>query len=68
MNDGIIPRLVGLLKSNHDEVRRNACFAVSVLCAEQNIAIEILRNGYKRCYFLLLIFRIFNSQSIGSCT
>jgi hypothetical protein len=31
MNDGIIPRLVGLLKSNHDEVRRNACFAVSVI-------------------------------------
>jgi hypothetical protein len=46
MNEGIIPRLVSLLKSNHDEVRRNACFAVSVLCIEQAIAIEILRNGY----------------------
>ncbi len=46
MNEGVIPRLVNLLKSNHDEVRRNACFAVSVLCTEQTVAIEILRNGY----------------------
>jgi hypothetical protein len=46
LNEGVIPRLVNLLKSNHDEVRRNACFAVSVLCTEQTVAIEILRNGY----------------------
>jgi hypothetical protein len=54
MNEGIIPRLVSLLKSNHDEVRRNACFAVSVLCIEQAIAIEILRNGYKQKQFLVI--------------
>ncbi|CAF0826069.1 unnamed protein product [Rotaria sordida] len=44
-NQPIIPHLVSLLKSNHDEVRRNACFAISVLCIEQAIAIEILRHG-----------------------
>ncbi|CAF5002645.1 unnamed protein product [Rotaria sp. Silwood1] len=44
-NQPIIPLLVSLLRSNHDEVRRNACFAISVLCVEQAIAIEILRNG-----------------------
>ncbi|CAF2104579.1 unnamed protein product [Rotaria magnacalcarata] len=44
-NQAIIPHLVSLLKSNHDEVRRNTCFAITVLCVEQTIAIEILRNG-----------------------
>ena len=44
-NEALIPRLVNLLKSSHDEVRRNACFAVSILCSEQAIAIEILRHG-----------------------
>ncbi|CAF1328260.1 unnamed protein product [Adineta steineri] len=44
-NAAIIPRLVSLSKSNNDEVRRNACFAISVLCADQTIAMEILRNG-----------------------
>lgn len=44
-NQSIIPKLVSLLKSNHDEVRRNTCFAISVLCTEHAIATEILRNG-----------------------
>ncbi|CAF1511372.1 unnamed protein product [Adineta ricciae] len=44
-NAAIVPRIVTLSKSNNDEVRRNACFAISVLCADQAIAMEILRNG-----------------------
>ncbi|CAF5167332.1 unnamed protein product, partial [Rotaria magnacalcarata] len=36
-NQAIIPHLVSLLKSNHDEVRRNTCFAITVLCVEQTI-------------------------------
>jgi hypothetical protein len=67
MNNGIIPQLVSLLKSNHDEVRRNACFAVSVLCTEQMIAIEILRHGYDRYSFLFFNI-IINFQSIGNRT
>ncbi|CAF1281159.1 unnamed protein product [Didymodactylos carnosus] len=43
--DGIIPQLISLLKSNNDEVRRNACFAISVLCTDVTIATEILRHG-----------------------
>mgnify|MGYP002384451894 CR=1 FL=1 len=54
-NATIIPRLVSLLKSNHDEVRRNACFAVCVLCTEQALAIEILKNGFVVNDFCLLI-------------
>ncbi|CAF3972651.1 unnamed protein product [Rotaria magnacalcarata] len=41
----LAPLQASLLKSNHDEVRRNTCFAITVLCVEQTIAIEILRNG-----------------------
>ena len=57
LTEGLIPRLVSLLKSNHDEVRRNTCFAISVLCTEQGIAIEILRNGYGIKLFVHVLHR-----------
>ncbi|KAM4028842.1 armadillo repeat-containing protein 3 isoform 2-T2 [Anomaloglossus baeobatrachus] len=42
--DGLL-HLVKLLSSNHDEVRRNACWAVAVLANDEETAAELYRLG-----------------------
>ncbi|KAM4606580.1 armadillo repeat-containing protein 3 [Polymixia lowei] len=44
-NTGGLPRLVDLLRSNHKEVRRSACWVVSVCANDEPTALEMCKLG-----------------------